>query len=52
MDNFHKAVTIPRVQTDRRLIENIEGVDQGGANRGSKINPLQLTSRERSGLAV
>ena len=52
VNDFHKAVAIPRMQPNGWLIKDIEGVYQGGAYRGSKIDPSQFTAGERSGLAV
>ena len=39
---------VPLVQTDARLVENIQHADQGRADLGCKADALRLAARKRS----
>ena len=43
---------VARVQADRRLVEDEQGVDERGAERGRQVDALHLAARERAALAV
>ena len=43
---------VPGVQPDARLVEDEEGVHEGGSEGGGQIDPLHLAAAQGSGLAV
>ena len=47
-----EAVVVPGMKTDTRLIQDIEGIDQGRPKGRSERNALYLTSRKGPGLPV
>ena len=51
-ENLEQADVITRMQADRRLIENKEGIDQRCPESSRQVNPLHLASREGAGLPV
>ena len=52
LQTVEQTFVVALVQTDARLIEDIEHVDQLATNLSSQTDALALTSRERSRLAV
>ena len=46
------AADVARVQADARLVEDEQGVDQRGAERGGEVDALHLAAAERARLAV
>ena len=50
-DGVH-AVHILRMQTDRRLIENEQCIDQRSAESGGQVNTLNFSAGERAALTV
>src|SRR4051812_6210370 len=42
-----EAAVVPLVQTDRRLVEDVENADQTGSDLRREPDPLRLTTRER-----
>ncbi len=46
------AAHVARVQTDRRLVEHEQRVDQRGAERGRQVDALDLAAGQRARLAV
>ncbi|GAH61807.1 unnamed protein product [marine sediment metagenome] len=47
-----EPVIIPGMEADTWFIQDIEGIDQGGAKGRCKGYSLQLTTRKGSGLAI
>ena len=51
-EDLEQAGVITRMQTDRWLIENKQGVDEGGPESSRQVDPLHLSPREGTGLPV
>ena len=52
LQTVEQTFVVALVQTDARLIEDIEHVDQLATNLSSQTDALALATRERSRLAV
>ena len=52
VEDLHQPVAVPRVQADGGLVQHVQRVDQGRADGGGQVHPLQLAAGERPGLAV
>ena len=52
VQDAHQALAVARVQADRRLVEDVERVDQRRADGGGEVDALQLAAGERARLAV
>ena len=46
------AAHVARMQADRRLVEDEQGVDERGAERGRQVDALDFTPGERARLAI
>jgi hypothetical protein len=47
-----QLLAVLRVEADRRLVEDVEGAGQPGAERGGEVDALRLAARQRPRLAV
>ncbi len=52
MHDLDHAPHVARMQTDRRLVEHEQRIDQRGAERRRQVDALDLAARERARLAV
>ena len=52
LEDPHQPLAVARVQADRRLVEDVERVDQRGADRAGQVDARQLAAGERARLAV
>ena len=47
-----QAIVVARMQSNARLVENVEHADQTAADLSREANPLRLAAAERGGGAV
>src|SRR5581483_715050 len=52
VEDARQALRVARVESDRRLVEDVERVDQRGAECGRQVHALELAARERPRLPV
>ena len=48
----HQAAAVARMQTDGRLVEDVERIDQRRADRSGEIDALQFAAGKRARLAI
>ena len=51
-ENAHQTLAVARMQTDRGLVENVEGIDQRRADGTGQVDAGELTTGERARLAI
>ena len=51
LQRLDQLLVVPLVQSDRRLIQDVEHADQARADLGGEPDPLRLTARQRPGRA-
>ena len=52
MKDAHQPTAVARVQADARLVEDVERVDEGRAQRRCQVDSLNLATGQRARLAV
>ncbi len=52
VDGLDQPVDVARVQSDRRLVQHVQHVDQAGAERGGQRDALGLAAAERARRAI
>ena len=52
VENADEALGVPGVESHTRFVENVERVDQPGAQAGRQVHPFGLSTAQSSGRAI